>query len=353
MEYSIFDRVVARDKTLDVVPKYEHGVDYPVMCEIMGYPRNDLDLRIEKDYLTFWKRWITFYEQMDYPYVSIEMGAKFPQTKSLVGKGETDSVARGYVDENAGPIQTMEDVENDELWLDVDSIFDYKMYEKVLAMVPDHMKAVGGCSGGPFEHATFLMGLTNFCMALYEEPELIKKLMARIGERLVGVAERLVKYDKLGIYRFGDDLGYTQGTMVAPEAIRKYILPWQKKVVDVVHRSGKKFLLHSCGKLNDIMDDLIDDVGIDAKHSYEDKGTPVTEAKRLWGDRVAIIGGIDVDFLCRASEKEVYDRTIETLKICSVGGGYAVGSGNTITSYMPAKNYLAMVKAVNDFNGVK
>ncbi len=50
------------------------------------------------------------------------------------------------------------------------------------------------------------------------------------------------------------------------------------------------------------MDDLIDDVGIDAKHSYEDVIMPVWEAKKKWGHRMALIGGVDMDVLARGTE---------------------------------------------------
>ena len=51
------------------------------------------------------------------------------------------------------------------------------------------------------------------------------------------------------------------------------------------------------------MDALIDDVKIDAKHSFEDTVVPVTEAKRLWGQRVALLGGLDVDFIARPTKR--------------------------------------------------
>lgn len=54
-------------------------------------------------------------------------------------------------------------------------------------------------------------------------------------------------------------------------------------------------IIHSCGYLDQVMDDLVDDVRIDARHSYEEVILPVTEAKRRYGDRVAILGGIDMD----------------------------------------------------------
>ena len=47
------------------------------------------------------------------------------------------------------------------------------------------------------------------------------------------------------------------------------------------------------------MNDLIDYVKIDAKHSYEDSSYSVAEYKKLYGDRIAILGGIDMDKLSR------------------------------------------------------
>ena len=61
---------------------------------------------------------------------------------------------------------------------------------------------------------------------------------------------------------------------------RKYVFPWQKRVVEAVHKAGKPFVLHSCGQLEAVMEDLINDVKIDAKHSFEDVILPVTEAKK-------------------------------------------------------------------------
>ena len=93
------------------------------------------------------------------------------------------------------------------------------------------------------------------------------------------------------------------------------------------------------------MPDLIDEVRIDGKHSFEDVSHPVVEAKRAWGDRIAILGGIDVDFLCRAAEREIVERVHQTLDCCHGGGGYCLGSGNSIANYIPLDNYLTMLAA--------
>jgi len=125
--------------------------------------------------------------------------------------------------------------------------------------------------------------------------------------------------------------------------LRKYVFPWQKKIVEVAHRKNLPLILHSCGNLESVMDDLIDYVGIDAKHSYENVIMPITEAKKKYGNRIAVLGGIDVDILSRLSEKEVRKEVTRILYECAPGGGYALGSGNTIANYVKLENYLAML----------
>ena len=110
------------------------------------------------------------------------------------------------------------------------------------------------------------------------------------------------------------------------------------RIEKAVHRIGN-VLLGQPGTVRD----LIDDVGIDAKHSYEDTILPVTEAKKKYGDRMAVLGGIDMDFLCRSDEQAIRRRVKETLEVCMAGGGYCLGSGNTIANYIPLENYLVML----------
>jgi uroporphyrinogen decarboxylase len=91
------------------------------------------------------------------------------------------------------------------------------------------------------------------------------------------------------------------------------------------------------------MDEIID-LGFDGKHSFEDKIMPVEEICRRWGDRIAILGGVDLDLLGRGSEAEVRRRTREILEACAAGGtGYCLGTGNSVANYIPAENYLAML----------
>ena len=206
------------------------------------------------------------------------------------------------------------------------------------------MKVAAFGFGGVFEHSSWLMGLQPFSYALQDQPDLVEAICQRVGELAAATCAQVVAIDNVDMVFLSDDLGFYSGTLVSPDVIRRYILPHYKKIVDIAHKAGKLVVFHSCGNMYKLMDELIDDVGIDAKHSFEDKILPVEEAYRRWGDRVAILGGVDMDLLGRGTEEQVRARTREILEVCGVKGtGYCLGTGNTAANYIPRQNYLAML----------
>jgi len=121
------------------------------------------------------------------------------------------------------------------------------------------------------------------------------------------------------------------------------VWPWHKKIAQLAHDHDLLYLFHSCGNLEAIMEDLIEDVKIDAKHSFEDAIMPVTQFKEKYGDRIAVLGGVDMDKLCRLEEAELRAYVRSVIDICMKGGGYALGSGNSIPNYMSLRNFLIML----------
>jgi len=340
------------NKPTSRIPLYEHIIDVEIMEEVMGKKFYGDTLSAQDNMVYFHKNSIDFWHQMGYDSYSFEVVPAFAERHEIVADDTagTDRQTRGWVDENSGPIQEWADLENEKYWPSGEASGDFAQFETIEKLLPEGMKLVGGFSGGPFEHATFLMGLEPFSLRIYEEPDFAQKLTDLIGERISYGAERISKMDCLGIYRFGDDLGYKTSTMISPNNLRSYVFPWYKKIVDIVHKNDKPFLLHSCGNLADVMEDIIT-CGVDTKHSFEDTIITVEEARERWGDRITFIGGIDVDFLCRASVDEIKERTKRTMDNCSKKGGYVIGSGNSIANYVPVKSYLAMVTAAHEFNG--
>jgi len=100
-----------------------------------------------------------------------------------------------------------------------------------------------------------------------------------------------------------------------------------------------------------IMEDLITTVGIDGKHSFEDAIIPAVEFQRRYGDRIATLGGVDINILAAASPQRVRAYTRSQISACAPRGRYAAGSGNSIPSYIPVENYLTMLDTALTWRG--
>ena len=290
--------------------------------------------------------YVRFWYDMGYDYVPVPTDLVFD--RHLMPLADTAALPnwaggeRYWQDETSGPIQSWKDFETYP-WPKVDQLPQIALHY-VNAILPEGMKICAQLFGGVFSNAMYLMGFQSLCYALHDQVDLVEAVCQRLGEIVAAVATQVVTYDNVGMLVQTDDMGFHSGTLVSPDVIRRYVLPHHKKVAELAHNAGKLFALHSCGNVNKLMDDFIDYVGIDAKHSFEDKILPVEEVYRRWGERVTILGGVDMDLLGRGTEEQVRARTREILEVCGVKGtGYCLGTGNSVANYIPVQNYLAML----------
>ena len=265
-------------------------------------------------------------------------------TKTRTGKNtsELSKKNRQWVEEGKGVISNREDFEKYP-WPSAEDL-DLRSFEFVSKNLPDGMGMFGCISQGIFEIVlNTLLGFENFSFLLYDTPDIIKSAFDKVGEIVYRSYEKLIGLDKLTGFFQGDDFGFKTSTLMPPDIIKNYALPWHKKISELAHKNGLVYILHSCGYIDPLMENIIEDVKIDAKHSFEDAVMPVSRFKEKYGKRIGVIGGIDVDKICRLEEKELRKYVRETLDKCMPGGGYVLGSGNSVTNYMPMSNYFAVL----------
>ena len=289
--------------------------------------------------------YVRFWYEMGYDYVPVPTDLIF--RRHLMPLADTAALSdwaggdRYWLDEESGPIQSWADFESYP-WPKPDELQHIGL-QYISAVLPQGMK-ICAYLAVVFENLMYLMGLQPLCYALRDQPDLVEAVCQRVGEIVTAVAAQVVTWDSVGMLVQSDDMGFQSGTLVSPDAIRRYVLPHHKKVAEIAHAAGKPSLLHSCGNVYTLMDDFIDYVGVDAKHSFEDKIMPVEEVYRRWGDRVTILGGVDMDLLGRGTEEQVRAHTREILEVCGAKGtGYCLGTGNSVANYIPVQNYLAML----------
>jgi len=222
---------------------------------------------------------------------------------------------------------------------------DYDFLDKLGKEIPAGMKLIIPCPGGVLENLITLTGYDNICYLLADNPSLIKSICDAIGSRLVKHCQLVLQHESVGAIIGNDDRGFKTQPMLSPEAMRKYIIPWHKKIVEIIHQAGKPAIMHSCGNLELLMDDIINVIKYDGKHSYEDTILPVESFYSKYGRKIAVLGGIDVDFIVRSTPEEIYKRSSKMLEIASDFGSYALGTGNSVPEYIPWDNYFAMISA--------
>jgi len=284
-------------------------------------------------------------------YDAFRLRVALPLRVDRIPAEDTARLSRGqraWQNEHAGCIRCEADIEQYD-WPNVQDI-DFSFAEAVGRELPDGMACLG-FSSGVFEWSSWMMGLEAFSLGLYDAPHVVREVVDRVGRLIDEVFETFVQMEHVCALWLADDLGFKTGTLIGVEHLREYILPWHRRYAELAHRHGRPFLLHSCGQIDAIMPDLVNHVGIDARHSFEDVIEPAESVYDRWADRVAVLGGVDVDVLSRGTEQDVIARTERLLEHCAPSGAYACGSGNSVTNYMPVGNYLAMVETVMRFNG--
>ena len=77
-----------------------------------------------------------------------------------------------------------------------------------------------------------------------------------------------------------------------------------------------------------------------------DTALPLVEK---YGEKIGIMGGIDMDKLSRLNEVELRKYIRDVLNTCMQGGRYTLGSGNSIANYVPIENFLIMLDEGHKF----
>ncbi len=229
-------------------------------------------------------------------------------------------------------------------WMDPDSA-DWGLLDRLAEHLPAGMQLIVYGPSGVLENAINLVGYEALCILIADDPALALEVFGEVGARLERYYQIAAAHPAVGACISNDDWGFKTQTLFSPAGMRKYVFPWHRRISAAIHAAGKPAILHSCGHFARILDDIVDDLRYDARHSYEDAILPVEEAYERYHTRIATLGGIDLDFVCRAEPEEVYRRSRAMLERTAARGGFALGTGNSVPDYVPDEGYFAMLRA--------
>jgi uroporphyrinogen decarboxylase len=348
-DYNRFLRVLRRERP-DRVPLIELGIHPSVINALLDEPpvasgtaRGTMTETV--------RRSVRVHHRLGYDVVKTSAVIPWDVDRLHARGGATiDNLddSRAWANEREGPIATLDDV--DRFAWPQPSDVDFHPVKVATSDLPDGMGLIG-FSGGVLEFAMDLIGMERFMLATVLDPGLVEAVIERVGETIYRVFELYCEREEIKALWLGDDLGHKTGLLVSPHLLERLVFPWYSRYANLAHEHGRAFMMHTCGNTREVMDTLINEVGIDAKHSFEDVIEPVERFVDRWGERIAVLGGVDVHLLTVGDETAIRSRVREILEHAVPRCGYAAGSGNSIPDYVPAAHFLAMVATVHGFNG--
>lgn len=324
----------------DRVPLLELAIDNTIKEAVLGRP------------IVTTKDLVDFFVKAGYDYVRLAAKIDMNPAKVLPKEGlrrsnsSENDIERSWHASGKGMITTMNELEQFQ-WPKMEEV-DYSAFENIQPFLPDGMKIIAQY-GDIFTWAWDFMGFETFSFSLIENPELVEALFNKIGTIELELFDTMTDFDHVGAVFYSDDIAYQTGLMMSPTVFRTYLFPWMKKIGDLCQRKHIPFIYHSDGRIWEVIDDLYA-CGINALQPLEPQAIDIREVKQRYGHKFCLVGNIDVDILSRGTPEQVEQIAKGLIEDVGQGGGYCLGSGNTVPNYVPVENFLAMVKAVFKYN---
>jgi hypothetical protein len=148
--------------------------------------------------------------------------------------------------------------------------------------------------GGFFGPIRNLMGLENLCMAFYDQPKLVERMMQQRADIIIEITDKVLQYTDFEAFWFWEDMAYNAGPLLDPRMFRRYALPHYRRVCDWLHSRGIKHIwLDSDGDIHDLIPIWLD-AGITGLWPFEvAAGMDVLTIRQKYGHDLALSGGID------------------------------------------------------------
>lgn len=323
----------------DRVPLVEAVVDFSIMSRFLGRKVADEDLALQVE---FWRR-------AGYDFIPLTVGMMRPGRVTM--DSQISQVIRAALMRKAEQDGSWDLLKEPRLHTEADfetfpwelaANLDFSKFVQVQRYLPEGMKIIA-LSGKIFTLTWMLMGFENFALNLTSNPDFVGRVVEKVARIQLDGVRQVARIPNVAAVWAVDDLAFNLGPLISPHDLRQYIFPWYEEFGRCCHDHRLYFFFHSDGVIWDLAEDLIA-LGVDALHPLDPTCMDIEEAKQKLGDRITLIGNISTELLECGTPQEVAELTKRRLRMLAPGGGYCLGSGNSVPDWARIENYRAMVE---------
>lgn len=223
------------------------------------------------------------------------------------------------------PIKSPEDIESYQI-PDLGAEYRFESAKQVVRENPDKYVLAGlGASNTGAMLFMLLLDLFGFeeCMVnLAAYPEEVEELISRITDQHMRSIEGFAKAGVDGIIA-GDDLGLQDRLIISPNMWRTLFKPYYKKIIDAAHKNNMEMMLHICGNISDIIEDLIE-IGLDVLQIDQQDHMGIEMLGEKYKGRIAFFCPTDIQStLCNNDQQKIKEKAVQLLEcLGSREGGF-------------------------------
>lgn len=200
-----------------------------------------------------------------------------------------------------------------------------------------------------FERAWTMRGMEDLLMDFMLNPDFVHEFLDKIADYNIAQVQEALKHDVDAVY-FGDDWGQQQGLIMGYDCWKQFIHPRLERMYGAVRDAGKYVMIHSCGDVDELFDDLVD-IGLNCFNPFQPEVMDIDALLKQYRGRLAFHGGISTQrTLPYGSVEDVRRETQHRIDL-GAEGGYILAPAHDVEGDVSLENMLAFIEVGKDQPG--
>lgn len=185
--------------------------------------------------------------------------------------------------------------------------------------------------------------MQEFSFRMVDDADGMKRQADDMVNAALQRAEKFAKHGGLDGWALCADYCLNTGPFMSPSQFSEFVTPYLAKLIAGYRSMGFYTIKHTDGNIMPILDQLVQ-ANPHALHSIDPQaGVDIAEVKKLYGDRVCLIGNVNCGLLDTGTDEEVIESARYALKSGMPGGGYIFSTSNCVYTGMRLSRYELML----------
>ncbi len=195
----------------------------------------------------------------------------------------------------------------------------------------------------------FVIGMNDFMMMVYEDRDLVEEMLEESTVHYCKTTKALVDGGVDFVF-IGDDVAFKTGLFISPKLMKEIWVPRMARIFEPAVNAGIPVMFHSDGRIDDIVEDLID-MGLSCLNPLDPYGVDYVDYKKRYGDKLCLSGNVDIEYpLSKGTPKDIEADVKKHMEILKPGYGYIATCSHSIVNYIPHENVIAYINSIHKYS---